>query len=71
MPVTDDLRVFAQRAERELDSVHDFFEYSKAAAETGIVNRIPRRFDRFRATTLCQFAEGRNQKSPGIPPPLQ
>jgi hypothetical protein len=29
MPVTDDLRVIAERAERELDSVHDFFEHSK------------------------------------------
>ncbi len=29
MPVTDDLRVIAERADRELDSVHDFFEHSK------------------------------------------
>jgi hypothetical protein len=29
MPVTDDLRVIAQRTERELDSVHDFFEHSR------------------------------------------
>lgn len=29
MPVTDDLRTIAERAQRELDSVHDFFEHSK------------------------------------------
>jgi hypothetical protein len=29
MPVTDDLRAIAERADRELDAVHDFFEHSK------------------------------------------
>lgn len=29
MPVTDDLRVMAERTESELDSVHDFFEHSR------------------------------------------
>jgi len=29
MPVTEDLRVIAERADRELDAVHDFFEHSK------------------------------------------
>jgi hypothetical protein len=29
MPVTDDLRAIAERANRELDAVHDFFEHSK------------------------------------------
>jgi hypothetical protein len=29
MPVTDDLKVIAERAHRELDAVHDFFEHSK------------------------------------------
>ena len=29
MPVTDDLRVIAERADHELDAVHDFFEHSK------------------------------------------
>jgi hypothetical protein len=29
MAVTDDLRVIAERTERELDAVHDFFEHSK------------------------------------------
>jgi len=29
MPVTDDLQAIAQRADRELDAVHDFFEHSK------------------------------------------
>jgi hypothetical protein len=29
MAVTDDLRVIAERADRELDGVHDFFEHSK------------------------------------------
>jgi hypothetical protein len=29
MPVTDDLLVIAERAGRELDAVHDFFEHSK------------------------------------------
>jgi hypothetical protein len=29
MPVTDELRAIAERADRELDAVHDFFEHSK------------------------------------------
>ncbi len=29
MPVTDDLKAIGERAERELDAVHDFFEHSK------------------------------------------
>jgi hypothetical protein len=29
MPVTDDLRAIAERADHELDAVHDFFEHSK------------------------------------------
>ena len=29
MPVTDDLKVIAECADRELDAVHDFFEHSK------------------------------------------
>jgi len=29
MPVTDDLRAIAERADRELDAVHDFFEHLK------------------------------------------
>jgi hypothetical protein len=29
MPVTDDLRAVADRADRDLDAVHDFFEHSK------------------------------------------
>ncbi|MGH7173535.1 MAG: hypothetical protein ACRELG_24910 [Gemmataceae bacterium] len=29
MAATDDLRAIAERTERELDAVHDFFEYSK------------------------------------------
>lgn len=29
MPVTDDLRAIAERANRDLDAVHDFFEHSK------------------------------------------
>ena len=29
MPVTDDLQAIAERADRELDAVHDFFEHSK------------------------------------------
>ncbi|MHB1556945.1 MAG: hypothetical protein ACYC61_05650 [Isosphaeraceae bacterium] len=29
MPVTDDLRAIAERADRELNAVHDFFEHSK------------------------------------------
>ena len=29
MPVQDELRRIADRAHRELDSVHDFFEHSK------------------------------------------
>ena len=29
MPVTDELRAIAKRADRELDAVHDFFEHSK------------------------------------------
>jgi hypothetical protein len=28
MPVTDDLRVIAEQANRELNAVHDFFEHS-------------------------------------------
>jgi hypothetical protein len=31
MPVTDDLREIAERADRELDAIHDFFEHSKIA----------------------------------------
>ncbi len=29
MPVTDELRAIGERADRELDAVHDFFEHSK------------------------------------------
>jgi hypothetical protein len=29
MPVTEDLRTIAERADRELDAIHDFFEHSK------------------------------------------
>jgi hypothetical protein len=29
VPLTDDLRVIGERADRELDAVHDFFEHSK------------------------------------------
>ena len=29
MPVRDELRAIAERADRELDAVHDFFEHSK------------------------------------------
>lgn len=29
MPVTDDLRMIAERADRDLNAVHDFFEHSK------------------------------------------
>src|ERR1700730_12682625 len=29
MPVADELRAIAQRADHELDAVHDFFEHSK------------------------------------------
>ncbi len=29
MPVTDDLRAIAERADRDLNAVHDFFEHSK------------------------------------------
>jgi hypothetical protein len=29
MPVTDDLQAIGERADRELDALHDFFEHSK------------------------------------------
>ena len=29
MPITDDLRALGDRASRELDAVHDYFEHSK------------------------------------------
>ena len=37
MPVTDNLRVIAERADRELDAVHDFFEHSKIVRHSKIV----------------------------------
>src|SRR5205823_5982977 len=29
MPVTEDLRAIAERADRELDAVHDYYEHSR------------------------------------------
>ena len=34
MPIADDIRAIGDRAIRQLDGVHDFFEHSKLAWET-------------------------------------
>ena len=37
MPIPDDLRVIAERANRELDAVHDFFVHSKSVWQSFVI----------------------------------